>query len=507
MWTGCAMVIGRGGVTARGPEATWTAREIVARWWRFYDGKPSVKALTRLEFAEHLAYLLFLKMDHERAQRPGRFAAPPVAPADCWPRLVLLSGEQLHAALGKLMRDLGDAASADPRRATARVLFHDAKPWPVDRMSELRELIVEEFDPYQWTGVSGDVLGRAFSQLLADCREDFLAKRQTGQFLTPAPLLAVVAKALAITPGDRVVDAAGGIGSALIAAHREMSAHGGRVDAGAIAAADIDAQMCRFATMNILLNTGRPFHDVPPILRADSLKMKEFVIRRHEREVAASVAICNPPFKADDVVPDTEQRDDFWAQKADLPTNFLQHLAITLPQGARAAVFVSDGVLFGRGAAATVRRQLLMNCDVHTLLRLPTGIFTGTGAKSNILFFTKAVPRPSGEPATRALWVYDARSENHHTDTENPLTEDDFAEFLAEYRPDEPGYAGRTESPRFKRYEAAWLLERPGVSLDLKAHLSATLDDFGSPREIAADIVRQLADAQRSFQTVVDSLD
>lgn len=501
------MVTHRDNIGARGPEASWTAKGIHARWKQFYEQKTSAKALTRLEFTEHIAYLLFLKLDHERSQRTGMFASQPIAPADSWPRLVLTSGEDLHRALTELMTELGKPNQKDPRRAIASVIFQDSRPWNVDRMAELGRLIVEEFDPYRWSDVNRDELGAAFSQLIADCRDDIRAKRETGQFLTPPPLLKIIAKALAPTPRDRVVDAAVGVGTSLIAAHREMAAHGERVDAAAIAGADIDAQMCRLATMNVLLNTGRQFHDVPPILRADSLKAKEHVVRRHERDVAATVVICNPPFKST-VEANTEQRDDFWAQNATLPANFLQHLAITLPQGARAAVFVPDGVLFHAGAAATIRRALLKNCNVHTLLRLPTGMFHDTGSKTNVLFFTKSVPRPTGEPATDELWVYDVR-DRHHTDTENPLSEEDFAEFLEAYRPGEEGFSGRTESRRFKSYDrdaVRKIVESSSASLDLKAELADAPEDLGDPRGIAQSIVDHLGDAQRSFQAVLDSL-
>ncbi|MGX1483103.1 type I restriction enzyme M protein [Streptomyces griseus] len=503
------MTVGRGssrGAVREPQEGDWTSRRITDRLWKFYREKTSTKALTRLEFVEHIAYLLFLKIDHEHTLRPGRFAKLPIAPAGTWPKLTDLNGEGLHIYLTSLLRELGAPNPVDPRRATASVLFCDAQPWNIDRMSELRRLIVEEFAPYQWTAVPQSALGEAFSSMLAECREDFLTKRQTGQILTPPRLLAVVAKALAVTGEDRVIDAAGGLGSTLIAAHREMAASGTYIDSTALAAADIDAQMCRFATMNILLNTGRVLSDTPPVLRADSLKAKGVATRRHHQDVAATVAICNPPFKSGDIVPDTDQRDDFWAQKADLPTNFLQHLAITLPQGARAAVFVPDGVLFGSGAAATVREALLKNCDVHTLLRLPTGIFHGTNSKSNILFFTKSAPRPTGEAATRELWVYDARTDNHHTDTGRPLTENAFADFLAAYRPGESDHRGRTPSRHFRRYPVDELLERPSVSLDLKANPAATLDDFGSPGEIALSIADHLDEAGKRFRAVAESL-
>ncbi|WP_405936126.1 SAM-dependent methyltransferase [Streptomyces sp. NBC_00726] len=500
------MAAERGGVGTRGPEKHWTAKAIFERWQRFYELKTSAKALTRLEFTEHIAYLLFLKLDHERSQRSGMFATRSVAPADSWPRLVLASGEDLHGALTGLMTDLGRPNPQDPRRAIAGVLFQDSRPWPVDRMAELGRLIIEEFDPYRWSDVNRDELGSAFSLLIADCRDDIRAKRETGQFLTPPYLLKVIAEALALTQQDRVIDGAVGVGTSLIAAHREMAAQGGRVDAAAIAGADIDVQMCRLATMNVLLNTGRQFHDVPPVLRADSLRVRDRLVRRHERDVAATVVICNPPFRS--VETNTEQRDDFWAQNATLPANFLQHLAITLPQGARAAVFVPDGVLFHQGAASTIRRELLKNCTVHTLLRLPTGMFHDTGSKSNVLFFTKSTRRPTGEPNTDELWVYDAR-DLHHTDTESPLTEDDFTEFLEAYRPGEEGFTGRTESSRFKRYDrdaVRKILDSPDVRLDLRADSGEAPYDFGDPRDIARSIVDHLGDAQRSFERVLDSL-
>lgn len=506
------MTAGRGGVgipmEGAPEEGAWTAEVIVRRWWKFYAEKTSTRALTKIEFAEHIAYLLFLKLDHERATRIGRFEVQPVAPSvDDWPRLVDRSGEDLHSSLTALMRLLGAPGPDNQRRTTASVLFHDAMPWNIDRMSELRQFITEEIDPFRWLQVPAGVLGRAFAQLLADCYDDMLKKRQTGQFLTPPPLLAAVAKALALTPDDRVIDPASGIGSTLIAAYREMAGQGTRVDDLTIAGADIDPQMCRLATMNILLNTPRQLAGIPPVQRTDSLSHRDHAVLRYDRDVTPTVAFCNPPFKSTDAAVDTTHRDDFWAPRADLPTNFLQHIAITLPQGARAAVFTPDSVLFGSGAAETVRRNLLNTCDVHTLLRLPTGIFKGTNSKANILFFTKSAPRPTGEPASSTLWVYDARTENHRADTVNPLTEDDLSDFLSAYRPDDPTHLGRTPSRRFKPYAVPELLERSNTNLELWADVVDDHPDVGSPREIAQSIIAELDSASVSFQAVLDSLD
>ncbi|MGW3159354.1 HsdM family class I SAM-dependent methyltransferase [Streptomyces sp. NPDC001089] len=488
------------------PEKLWDGDEIADRFWKFYREETSTRAITRLQFVEHVGYLLFLKLDHERTQRSARFAHPPVAPAGAWPDLALLSGDALHTGLTALMDDLGDQSLTDrPDRQTASVVFRDAQPWDLDRMAELNKLIVEQIDPYQWLAVRQAELGGAFSRMLRDCRDDIDRKIDTGQTLTPLPILNAITKVLGVGPEDIVIDPACGTGTTLIAAYNAMLAANQQLPPTALAGADLDAQMCRLAMLNILLHTGRPFAAPAPVQLADTLKRRSPVVRSVSG-VVPTVAICNPPFKSNGVQPDATMRDDFWAY-GDFPTNFLQHLAITLPQGARAAVFVPDGVLFGGGAAATVRHNLLRNCDVHTLLRLPTGLFHRKGVKSNILFFTKSAPKPNGDPATKDLWVYDARTGNHHTDTGNPVTEADFEDFIACCLP-EGGFSARTvsASKRFRRYPVAELLARPKASLDLKAHLTPELGDFGSPKEIASEVADRLDEAAAHFRQVAEAL-
>jgi type I restriction enzyme M protein len=112
---------------------------------------------------------------------------------------------------------------------------------------------------------------------------------------------------------------------------------------------------------------------------------------------------------------------------------------------------------------------------------------------------------PSGEPATKDLWVYDARTANHHTDTGNPVTEADFDDFVASCLPGE-GSAERTESKRFRRYPVEELLGRPKTSLDLKAHLAPELGDFGSPKEIAFEVADRLDEAAAHFRQVAEAL-
>ncbi|MGC9437763.1 HsdM family class I SAM-dependent methyltransferase [Streptomyces sp. WG5] len=481
------------------PERSWAGEEIAARLWRFYNEKTSTRAITRLQFVEHFGYLLFLKLDHERSQRPGRFARKPVVPEGTWPKLTDLSGDALHGRLADLMRDLGDQAPSRPDRRIAGMVFRDAQPWDLSRMAELAKLITEQIDPHQWTLVPQTELGRAFTIMLRDCREDIDRKIDTGQTLTPFPVLSAVVKVLGVRPDDIVIDPACGTGSTLIAAYQAMQS----TDPAAIAGADLDAQMCRLATMNILLNTGRPFSDPAPVKLADTLTRKVPVVRE-DSGALPTVAICNPPFRSDGVVPNATMRDDFLAY-GDFPTNFLQHLMVTLKPGARAAVFVPDGVLFGAGAAATVRRALLKNCDVHTLLRLPTGMFHRKGVKSNILFFTKSTPKPDNRSVTRNLWVYDARTGNHRTDTGNPVTEADFDDFVTACLAG-GDISERTESDRFRRYPVDDLLAHPNATFDLKANLAADMEDLGSPKEIASEIADLLDTAATHFREVAEAL-
>ncbi|NDK29167.1 N-6 DNA methylase [Streptomyces sp. TR1341] len=392
----------RSGTTAAGVQAErlWRGEAIAERFWKFYREGTNTRAITRLQFLEHVGYLLFLKLDHERAQRSARFAHPPVAPVGAWPDLALLSGDALHTRLANLMADLGNQdLTGRPDRQIASVVSRDAQLWGLDRMAELNKLIVEQIGPYRWLAVSQAELGRAFSQMLRGCRDDIDLKIETGQTLTPLPVLNAITKVLGVGPEDIVIDPACDAGTTLIAAYNAMLAANRQLAPTALAGADLDAQMCRLSMLNILFHTGRPFAAPAPIQLADTLKHKVPVVRLGSG-IVPTVAICNPPFKSNGVQPDATMREDFWAY-GDFPTNFLQHLAITLPQGARAAVFVPDGILFGGGAAAGLRQNLLKNCDVHTLLRLPTGLFHRKGVKSNILFFTKSSPSRAVSPLRR----------------------------------------------------------------------------------------------------------
>ena len=198
-------------------------------------------------------------------------------------------------------------------------------------------------------------------------------------------------------------------------------------------------------------------------------------------------------------------RDDFWTSTSNKQLNFVQHVKTLLAIGGRAAVVVPDNVLFEGGAGETVRRKLLHECDVHTLLRLPTGVFYAQGVKANVLFFER---KPASEtPWTRELWVYDLRTNQHFTLKQNPLRYEHLQDFIAAYSPDDR--SARVESERFKRFSYDELLQRDKVSLDLVWLRDESLEDMDNlppPEVIAQEIVEDLEAALAEFAAVAESL-
>jgi type I restriction enzyme M protein len=198
-------------------------------------------------------------------------------------------------------------------------------------------------------------------------------------------------------------------------------------------------------------------------------------------------------------------RDDFWTRTSNKQLNFVQHVKTLLAIGGRAAVVVPDNVLFEGGAGETVRRKLLEECDVHTLLRLPTGVFYAQGVKANVLFFDR---KPASEtPWTRELWVYDLRTNQHFTLKQNPLRYEHLQDFIAACSPEDRG--ARVESERFKRFGYDDLMQRDKVSLDLVWLRDESLEDLENlppPDVIAQEIVEDLEAALAEFSAVAESL-
>jgi type I restriction enzyme M protein len=198
-------------------------------------------------------------------------------------------------------------------------------------------------------------------------------------------------------------------------------------------------------------------------------------------------------------------RDDFWASTSNKQLNFLQHVFTILKQHGRAAIVVPDNVLFEGGAGETVRRELLKQADVHTLLRLPTGIFYAQGVKANVLFFDR---KPAAEkPWTTKLWIYDLRTNKHFTLKENTLKRSDLDDFVACYNP--KNRYERKESERLKSFTYEDLLKRDKLNLDIFWLKDESLEDSANlpdPDIIAAEIVEDLQAALVQFAEITNDL-
>ena len=206
---------------------------------------------------------------------------------------------------------------------------------------------------------------------------------------------------------------------------------------------------------------------------------------------------------------DIIERDDFWATTSNKQLNFVQHIKTLLKQNGRAAVVLPDNVLFEGGAGETIRKKLLHECDVHTLLRLPTGLFYAQGVKANVIFFDR---KPASEtPWTKKVWIYDLRTNKHFTLKTAPMRREDLDEFVTLYNP-----ANRhvrkatwsTENPEgcWRAYEYS---ARDKASLDifwLKDDSLADSDNLPPPNVIAQEIVEDLEAALEQFRLIAGDL-
>ena len=323
----------------------------------------------------------------------------------------------------------------------------------------------------QWLALSADVKGDAYESLLERNAQD--VKTGAGQYFTPRPLIQAIVDVMRPEPDTLICDPACGTGGFLLAAHDYIVNNNPNMDQGqkdllrdhALYGWEIVDSTARLGVMNLYLHGIGG--DETNIIVDDSL--------RNHPGVNYDMVLTNPPFgrKSSLTFVNSEGeseketlvvvRDDFWATTSNKQLNFLQHVRTLLRNNGRAAIVVPDNVLFEGGAGETVRRHLLQECDVHTLLRLPTGVFYAQGVKANVLFFDR---KPASEtPWTRDLWIYDLRTNQRFTLKTNPLTRSHLDDFVACYNPD--NRHERQESERFHRFSYDELMKRDKVNLDI----------------------------------------
>ena len=467
---------------------------------------------------EQLTFLLFLKMADERERLTGD--AQPI-PADYrWAKLAApaMEGAELDRHYRETLRVLG------ARGGMLGLIFEKAQN-RIQDPAKLRRLIVELIGREDWSAMAADVKGDAYEGLLEKNAQD--VKGGAGQYFTPRAVIQAMVACVQPRPGEVVVDPACGTGGFLLAAHDYLTGHADldrdqkrHLRFEGLRGVELVPNVARLCGMNLYLHgigPGGGDRREPPITTDDAL--------RDTPSALADVVVTNPPFgkKSSITVVNAEgetgrqsltyNRPDFWTTTSNKQLNFVQHVKSLLAIHGRAAVVVPDNVLFEGGAGETVRRNLLRECDVHTLLRLPTGILYAQGVKANVVFFDR---RPGAkEPWTRTVWVYDLRTNKRFTLKTRRMTRADLDEFVACYRPGarqarEATWSERTPDGRWRPYSYDEIVGRDKVSLDLFWLRDASLEDSADlpePHVLAREIADDLRSALDQMEGILSDLE
>ena len=485
-----------------------TSNGLIQKLWN-YCNLLRDDGLSYGDYVEQLTFLLFLKMADEQTRPPinKKNAIPSDdkgRPLD-WASLRPLDGEKLEVHYRHILTELGR------KPGMLGMIFRKAQN-KIQDPAKLKRLIIDLIDREQWASISTDVKGDAYEGLLEKNAAD--VKGGAGQYFTPRALIRAIVDVIRPRPGELINDPACGTGGFLLAAHDYVS-HNYDLDKDqkkqlklkAVSGTELVAGVARLCVMNLFLHGIGG--EQSPIQEKDSLATTP--------GVNYDVVLTNPPFgkKSSITVVNGEGeetkealtyvRDDFWATTSNKQINFLQHVKSLLKINGRAAIVVPDNVLFEGGAGETIRRKLLHDCDVHTLLRLPTGIFYAQGVKANVLFFDR---KPASEkPWTTKLWIYDFRTNQHFTLKTNPLKREDLDDVVKCYNPE--NRHERKETDRLKAFTYDELVKRDKASLDIFWLKDESLEDSANlpdPDVIAAEIVEDLQAALDEFALIAADL-
>jgi type I restriction enzyme M protein len=458
------------------------------------------------DYLEQLTYLLFLKLAHEYAQPP--YNRNTHIPRSCdWASLRGKTGEPLEAHYLAVLHKLGQ----EPGMLGA--IFFKAQNKIQDPAKLAR--LVQMIDAEKWISLDTDTKGDLYEGLLQKNAED--TKSGAGQYFTPRALIEAMVACVRPEPMKTIADPACGTGGFFLGAYNWLTRPGAKLDQRqkkflrdkTFHGNEIVPNTRRLCLMNLFLHNIGELDGEPAVERADALVAEprqkfDYVLANPPFGKKSSMTITNEEGEEDkDAL--TYERQDFWETTSNKQLNFLQHIVSMLKVDGKAAVVLPDNVLFEGGAGEKIRRKLLENCDVHTLLRLPTGIFYAQGVKANVLFFD-AKPK-DGKVHTKGVWIYDLRTNKHFTLKTKTLKPDDLREFITCYNPE--NRHERKETERFRHFRYDELVARDKASLDifwLKDDSLDNLDDLPPPDVLAQEIIEHLEAALASFRDVATGL-
>lgn len=475
---------------------------LVQKIWSFCDTLRD-DGLGYNDYLEQLTYLLFLKMADENKRK---YNLPEICD---WKKLTENKDGGLLFQYESILKTLSEAGGM------LKDIFAGAHNKISDSV-KLRKLI-HLIDEEDWTSTDFDIKGEIYESLLQKNAENSGA----GQYFTPRAVIKAMVECICPQPDETIADPACGTGGFFLGAleylekQPNLSADQKRfIKFDAFHGWEIEKSTARLCLMNLYLHGIGDLKNTPDIHVTDSLKVKDEDIKK------VDIVLANPPFgKSSSDIPTNDEklakkegyfeRKKFWATTSNKQLAFLQHIVTMLDEKkGRAAVVLPDNVLFEGGAGETVRRMLLENVNLHTILRLPTGIFYAQGVKSNVLFFD--VNRRNKKHATQDVWFYDYRTNIHQSPKKNPLTFEKLKDFVNCYRPEDISLRKETWSKinqegRWRKYTYEEIIQRDKTNLDiiwLKDEGVIDLENLPEPDDLIIEIINNIKGALENFENV-----
>lgn len=465
------------------------------------------------DYLEQLTYLLFLKMADEYTKPPHNRTMP-IPSEFAWDTLISKSGSELESHYNNMLREL-----AKEKGILGQIFVKSQNK--IQDPAKLYKLIAL-INAENWILMGVKDKGDIYEGILEKNAED--TKSGAGQYFTPRPLIKAMVECLRPEPMKTIADPACGTGGFFLAVYdwivdnRNLDKEAAKfLKYETFFGNEIVASTRRLALMNLFL------HNIGDIDSDNFISPNDSLIT--DSGTRYDYILANPPFgkkssmtftnaegeqEKEDL---TYNRQDFWVTTSNKQLNFVQHIRTMLKTTGQAAVVLPDNVLFEGGVGETVRKKLLDTTNLHTILRLPTGIFYANGVKANVLFFDG---KPSSkDPWTKEVWVYDYRTNIHHTLKKNPLKLNDLRDFITLYNADninkrkETYHADTNPEGRWRKFGYDEIIARDKTSLDitwLKDKSLADLDNLPDPDVLALDIVENIEAGLASFRAIIEGL-